>query len=194
MVKPSNRIRIAQSEPKIKFNPEIGEGDLNTAQEDSPKKDLKALRWVAPEFIYHPKNLIWYLLAVFATLALAVAAYFFGRGDWIPSVFIVLGGVIFIVFAARKPRKINYQIDNKSLVIGSQRHSLNSFAYYYLDLALQDRVEITLIENKRFGLPISLNFKNPKLASRVLDIIAGKVPEAAAPNNLAERIAKKVRF
>jgi hypothetical protein len=153
------------------------------------------LRWQAYEFIYHPKNFLWLFTGTILSLVVAGLSYAISRfTDIIPAISIFAAGIIFMAYANKKPRKLNYKIDVRNLTIQDKIYPLAGFSGYYIDKFSSAKVQITLIGSARFSVPISLNFNSLKLASRVLEVLAKKVPETAYTDRLADKFAHKVRF
>src|SRR3989344_5883044 len=83
-------------------------------------KSVESVSWTASEFIAHDKSAGWYITLAFGSIALAAAVYLFSRGDLVSTAVVFIVATVFGIFAARKPRELQYVVDNKGIQIGDK--------------------------------------------------------------------------
>ncbi|WP_206780514.1 hypothetical protein, partial [Microbacterium sp. AISO3] len=75
------------------------------------------MRWTASEYIAHDRGPSWYVGLGFCAILLAGLVYLLTR-DYISSGMIIIVAGVFGVFAVKKPRVLEYSIDDRGLTIG----------------------------------------------------------------------------
>ena len=77
------------------------------------------LRWEAPEFDHHPKNVSWYWISILiAILLLALAVW---QKNFFFGVFIVIAEVLVLAWASVEPPMIKFELTEKGLRVGPKR-------------------------------------------------------------------------
>jgi hypothetical protein len=152
---------------------------------------IEPVRWSASEFLHHQKNLAWYLYAVIALLAAAALLYVFSRDIIGPAAIVILGGLL-LVGAARKPRVVEYIVDNDGIVVGSRQYSYNDFQSF--SIVHEDQIEsITLLPSKRFSPVVSIYF-SPEDGQKIFDILGTFLPFEQREKDQIDKFLHKIKF
>jgi len=147
--------------------------------------------WSASEFIAYHKSAGWYLQVLLIVAALSAAAFFITR-DLISTVSIVIIGIMFMVFAGRKPRVLNYAIDKAGIHVDQKLYAfatLRSFAV--IDEGTLK--SITLLPAKRFMPPISMYFE-PQDENKIVETLGSFLPKEDRKQDAVDRFMHKIRF
>ncbi len=147
--------------------------------------------WTASEFIAHQKSAGWYILLSLAAVAVAVVIYFLTR-DYISSGIILLAAVALGVFAARKPRTLNYQLDNTGIHIGSKSYPYGDFkSFSIIDEGMIS--SITLTPLKRFMPPLSMYYEH-KDEDRITGTLGAYLPFEEGKPDMVDNFMRRIRF
>jgi len=157
----------------------------------SEPTSVGAVSWTASEFIAHDKAPSWYAGLAAAAFLLAVAIYFLAH-DWISIVVIIIITAIFGVFAGRKPRVLNYELDQSGL------HIADKF-YPYADFKSFSVMEeggingIWLMPLKRFMPSITIYYAPPD-EDGIMQVLGNYLPLEEREHDMVDRLMRKVRF
>jgi len=106
--------------------------DDSQAQESrQPEEEHVVLEWEAPEFVFYPKDKFWYTIATLVTLLGALNAYLLN--NILFATLILLGGLIVIFTAGRKPDLIPYRLDWRGITINEKKHRFFDFDSFWIE-------------------------------------------------------------
>jgi hypothetical protein len=155
-------------------------------------KPVEAVEWTAAEFIYHEKNVMWYLAVAGATLLLSVIAYVFTGKDLVAVAFILITGILFAFMAARRPRQQQYRIDQHGVTVGNRTHRFQDFKSF--SLFHEDALSsISLMPLKRF-MPLVGVYYSPEDEDKIVEVLGSYLPFDGREPDVVERLMRKVRF
>jgi hypothetical protein len=183
---PENENKLDQSD-NWKYSSEIKPGS-SVPTVDEPFEDIN---WSASEFIAHDKNIAWYTILILVTLVLAAIVYLLTH-DKISTVIVVLAGVIFGIYAARKPRLLNYKLDNSGLTIQSKLFNYDSLKSFVVveNSAIPN---IILMPLKRFMPSLSM-YLDPSSEEAVIKVLSERLPQDLHQQDFIERFMLRIRF
>ena len=147
--------------------------------------------WSASEFIAYHKSSGWYLQVLLIVAALAAVAFFITH-DFISTGSIAIVGVMFIVFAGRKPRVLNYAIDQAGVHVGEKLYAfsmLRSFAV--IDEGTLR--SISVLPAKRFMPALSMYFE-PQDEQKIIEVLGSFLPKEDRKQDAVDRFMHKIRF
>ena len=149
------------------------------------------IAWSASEFISHHKNAAWYVsLAIGAFLGAGVV--YLVTKDIISGVSILLIAFVFGLAAARKPRVLNYRLDDHGVQIGQR-----SFPYAaFRSFAIVDEgafSSIALMPLKRF-MPIMTIYYEPADEEQIVQTLAARLPLEERKLDAIDNLMHKIRF
>ncbi len=152
----------------------------------------KTTSWTALEFIYHEKNQLWYVKLISIAVIVAIITYLLTGKDAVSGSIVLLVAVVFAVLAARKPRQMDYSIDNTGIHIGERLYPFSSFKSF--SMVLENEVEcIWLLPMKRF-MPIIPIYFDKKDAKDISDILSNILPLENYEPDLINKILHKIHF
>lgn len=144
------------SPKKIKKSPKETKAK---AEPKKPKEKYyklpKEISWEVPEYIFHEKGGIWYILLAIIIIGFIVT--FALVEQYLAMIAIFLAGIIFYSWADRKPQKIQVKISEKGITIRGQLTAYNELRkFYIIDSPLIKRVYFQPIKLWRTPITVLL--------------------------------------
>lgn len=157
--------------------------------EGAPPGD--GVSWTASEFIAHEKGVGWYLALVLATAMLATLIYLLTK-DKISSGVVILAAIIFGAYAARKPRTLEYRLDDSGLTIAGKFYDYSQFRSF---VVIQEGAfpSITFMPLKRF-MPSLTVYYSPQDEQKITDLLADQLPIENRGHDPLDRFLHRIRF
>lgn len=150
-----------------------------------------SISWTASEFIAHHKSPGWYLALAAAAVVAALIVWLLTK-DEISAGVVVLGAVFFGIFAARKPRQLQYRLDNQGLSIGERRFSYQAFRSFAIvpEGAFNS---IEFVPLKRFA-PLITIYYDPADEAKIVALLSDRLPVESRQKDLVDRLMWRIRF
>lgn len=177
-------------------------GQWQFIQDDTPAQAASAssssaesksqFSWSASEFVAYHKGGGWYVMVFFGLIALVAIVFFITSKDFISAGSVLLIGILFMIYASRKPRVLAYQIDKSGVRIGEKLYPfsvLRSFAV----IDEGSLHSISLLPLKRFMPSISMYFE-PKDESTIVEVLGKYLPKEDKSQDMVDRFMHKIRF
>jgi hypothetical protein len=182
---------ISPGDSSWQFKPDDDQPPANQAAPPPRGPRLGTITWEASEFVANHKTAGWYLLLAGAA-ALASAVVFLLTHDKISSGMIVIVAVALGIFAARKPRVLQYKLDESGLSIGAKFYSYANFkSFAVVD---EDALSaIWLIPLQRF-MPVITMYYDPKDEDKITGLLSQFLPFEPRSHDMVERFMRKIRF
>lgn len=176
------------AEPTWKFNDE-------SAQPSTPQQPVQTSQsgvdWTASEFISHDKSGGWYALLSLGAIAAAVAVFLL-TGDKVSTGIVVIVAILFGISAARKPRELQYKIDDQGLYVDQKFYAYSDFRSFAI--VQEEAVEsIWLMPLKRFRPPLSIYF-DPNDGRKIVDVLSQILPIENRELDMVDRMMHRLRF
>ena len=163
----------------------------NTPQPPGPLPEFEAISWTGSEFLDRHKNLAWYIsLGIFISVVCAVI-YLLSR-DLISIIFIAITGVLFAIIASRKPKQVQYIIDNKGIKIGNRTYSFADFKSFSIQ---RDGMigYVNLMPLKRLLPELSIYYA-PNEEQKILNALSLHIPHDQVEESLVDKLFKNLHF
>ncbi|MGH9856628.1 MAG: hypothetical protein ACRD4B_02175 [Acidobacteriota bacterium] len=169
------------------FHPEE---DTSPGQASAPRH-AAAVNWTASEYVAHDKNASWYLLVVIATAGIAAVVYLLTR-EWISFSVVLIIGISFAAFGARKPRTLEFAVDHSGVHIGQKLYPYSMFKSF--SIIEEDAIRsILLMPLHRFNLPISVYY-DPADEDEIVDALGSYLPHENRQPAAVDNFMRKIRF
>lgn len=149
------------------------------------------VQWSASEFIAYQKTAGWYLLILLGIVALA-AVVFLATQDYLSSGAIVVAGILFLMFASRKPRVLNYSVNSSGLTIGQKHYTFKDFRSFSIIEETHVR-SIMLTPLKRFMPAISMYFE-PTDERKITEALSAYLPYEDRKQDAVDKVMQRLRF
>ncbi len=152
----------------------------------------RKISWRAAEFHYFEKDYLWYVWAVFTGVVLLAFALW--QRNFFFAVFVVIATVLFVEFGKRRPRTLDYELNEKEVLIDGRMSipykSIESF-HVRKRLGLLDEVVFKRATrvNPFIHLPI-----DEELAVRAREFLLEFLPEDEHEQTIVEIIAERIGF
>ncbi|MEK7603357.1 MAG: hypothetical protein AAB459_03895 [Patescibacteria group bacterium] len=158
---------------------------------DQPTQKISSVNWTASEFIEYEKTNSWFLALAVGAVALVLISFLLTR-DIVTVVVIAVTAILFGVLAARKPRTMQYGVDDHGISIGRNLHPYHEFKSFSVteEGALHS---VILLPAKRFLPTITIYFE-PKDEEKILDTISTFLPFQEHQPNIIDRLMERIRF
>ena len=151
----------------------------------------RSIEWTASEFIAHEKSMLWYAVLALITFAGSAIVFFVGR-DWTTIVIFIIVGLILGIAAGRKPRQMQYRVDDSGFHIGSRSIPFNNFRSFAIDEE-GPFANLVFLPNQRF-MPITTAYVDPKDEGEIMTILGDYLPIEHHTPDLIERLMRRIRF
>jgi hypothetical protein len=160
--------------------------------ENMPKAGSdESVVWTASEFIAHEKSAGWYINLAVAAVLLAGLTFLVTR-DGVSAAVVIVGAVFFAIFAARKPRQLEYGISRYGVSIAAKQYGFQDFKSFSL---VQEGAfgAINFMPLKRFA-PVLTIYYEPTQEQQILSILAEHLPFEEARPDRVESLMRLIRF
>lgn len=150
-----------------------------------------AITWTASEFVAHHKSGGWYALLTAGAVVASIVVFLVTK-DIVSAVVILLAALGFGVVAARKPRELAYQLDDRGLVVGARQYGYESFRSFSV---LQEGAfsSIVFTPLKRFA-PLITIYYDPADEQSIVELLSYYLPLEPRNNDPIDRLMWRIRF
>jgi hypothetical protein len=169
------------------------EGFFNDEQPQQPTvaQSDAVISWTASEFIEHPKTAMWYVICGFGS-AIVIAVIYLVTRDVFSIISLSLLVVVFMIFAARKPRTLQYQLNSKGIQAGERFYSLGQFkSFSVIDEGAIHSIAFTPL--KRF-MPVFTIYFSPEDENKIVDFLSAHLPYQERQQDPVDRLMRSIRF
>ena len=156
-----------------------------------PKGSEGSITWTASEFVAHHKGFRWYLALIAVTIVLD-AGIWLATKDKITTVVIFLVIILFGVAAARKPRELDYSLDDRGLAIDKRFFAYNELRSFAI---IKEGAFSSLVFTpfKRFAPWIKVYY-DPTDEPKILALLSSHVPLEEKTPDLTDRFMWRIKF
>jgi hypothetical protein len=186
----SEPVPDALSQPASAFPGNVQAEEQMQAESEAPAKEAE-ISWVAPEFVQHDKNAGWYVTLLAATVIACGVFYVLSR-DLVSAVMILVVMVIACVYSLRKPKNIQYGLNDRGMTIGVKNSFYGNFRSFTASHE-GNFINITFIPLQRFSLPIGLCVDQQD-GDKVVNFLADRLPLEKHNPDMLERLMLRIHF
>lgn len=177
----------SSAQPGWQYTPE----ESSHAAQAKPKGNPGEVSWTASEFIAHHKSIGWYLRLAAAGILAALIVFLFTR-DLISSGMILIAMVALGAFAGRKPRALQYRVDNFGVHVGEKTYPYHDFkSFSIIDEGAMS--SISLLPMKRF-LPTLTIYYDPQDEDKIAQVLSAELPFEEGQKDAIDRFMHRIRF
>ena len=90
-----------------------------------------SLKWSAPEYHHYQRSTDWFWAVGIITICIAVLAFIFNNALF--GVLILLSAGILVFYTIRVPDNIDYEINNRGVVIGKELHPYLTIESFWVE-------------------------------------------------------------
>lgn len=166
-------------------------GEAAEADQFASTLPVPTVKWTASEYVAHDKNPLWYVLVVLASVAIAGIVYLITR-ELVSPVVVVILGISFAFFGARRPQVLEFAVTNTGVQIGQKHYPFGMFRTF--SIIEEDAVRsILLMPLQRFNLPISIYY-DPADEQRIIEALSVHLPHEERDASPVDRFMRRIRF
>ena len=152
------------------------------------------LTWSAEEYQSQNKSFIWYATLYLVGLVLILASIFFYHKELIKMISVILVVVSIVaslhIISHKKPKTINYSMDQDIISIDGKVYSLGSFKSFSV-IEQNNKEEIRLLPTSSTQPSVNLRL-DEESKTKVFDLLSDNVPYEDVKISLIDRIANKL--
>jgi hypothetical protein len=91
----------------------------------------ESLKWSAPEYHHYQRSTDWFWAVGIITICIAALAFFFNNALF--GVLILLSAGILIFYAIRVPQDVEYEINNRGIMVGKELHPYLTIDSFWIE-------------------------------------------------------------
>ena len=148
------------------------------------------IAWDAPEHIHTEKNNDWYWAVGIITITSTVLAFIFG--NIIFGIFIIIASFALVTHAAKEPRTIHYEINDRGVMVDKTLFPFLSLESFWID-AHEIPSKILLKSHKIFMPYITIYIEEVD-PEKVRDILLNYIAETEHQEPLTQKLLEKFGF
>jgi len=159
------------------------------AQPKSGDKD--SISWTASEFVAHEKSAGWYGTLMLAAAIIAALIYLATK-DIITATVVIIAALAFAVIAGRKPRQLQYQLDNTGVTVGHKQLAYHTFKSFSVvpEGAFSSIVFRPL---KRFSSLTTIYYA-PQDEEKIVNLLSDHLPMEERKPDAVDSMMRRIRF
>lgn len=156
-----------------------------------PSGSEGSITWTASEFISHHKSPLWYFALMLAAVILALIIWLLTKDKITAGVFVV-AGLVLSIFASKKPRELEYQVDKDGLRIADKHYPFEKFRSFAVvhQGAFSSLVFLPL---RRFSM-ITTAYYDPQDEAKIMAIVSSYLPLEERRRDLIDDFMWRIRF
>lgn len=160
-------------------------------QSSQTTQDPSVVSWSSSEYIANPKNASWFMILGVGSVVLSAAIYLLTK-DKISIVAILSICIIVGVFAARKPRDVQYALDRSGMHMGEKFYPYGAFKSFSI---VQETISshVSLMPLKRFMPPVALHYAAQD-EDKIVETLGDYLPYEEHKPDVVENFSRRVRF
>lgn len=151
----------------------------------------QSLTWTGSEFVANQKNAMWYGALAGFIIVVCVVVYLLTK-DELSVIFIAVMGILFGVIAGRKPRQLQYIVDQEGIKVGQRSYLYSDFKSF--SIQQHDAISyVSLLPLHRFHNELSIYYP-PEMEDKLFSILGSILPNDQRKENYIDKLAKTIRF
>jgi len=171
------------------FKPEVSSG----ASQPMPSSQTggEKVAWSASEYVANPRGTTWFIGLAGLSLLIATIIYLVSS-DWISTIAILVLGIAVGVFSSRKPRVLEYSVDQKGIQVGDKHYPYAMFRSFSI---MEKGIfgSIYLMPLKRFMPPIEAHF-DLKDQPKITAVLGDYLPFEERSPDFVDTLSDRLRF
>ena len=189
--------RMQKNESAATKRPESSEekpaGISRLSNTGNKRADTGGVAWEASEYIHQHKGFRWYALYTAAIAVIIVLVNLFpGGGGIYITLFILIVGIAFGIYANRPPQTVRYSVSPDGISIGSKVYRYDDFKSFSV-VSEGGMNSILLTPVARFSPPLTIYY-SPDDEQHIIDILSLNLPFEEHSPDLIERIMRAIKF
>ncbi len=167
----------------------------NTGQQPTDRAGggSKPIAWEASEYVHRQKGPVWYLIYSATIAAVVILVNLIpGNGGILITLFILVIGITFGIYANRAPRVVRYTIDASGISIGSKKYTYDNFKSF--SVVNEGGINsILLLPVARFLPPLFIYY-SPEDEAAIVNVLSANLPFEDYNPDLIDRLVRSIKF
>jgi hypothetical protein len=153
-------------------------------------EEKKKIEWTMPEYNEKERNNDWFWALGVIVVASSITSIIFG--SYFFAVFIVLSGILIVMFALKKPDMVSYELNEKGLQIRNRLFPYEEIKSFWV----QKETKPTLfIKSGRLFMPVISMPIESSLADEIKNkMIENQIIEEEMKEHFSEKIMEYIGF
>jgi hypothetical protein len=149
------------------------------------------ISWTSKDGFSYQKGLRWYFIFMLLVVIVAIVIYLTTK-DKITTAVIVVSGIILAVYSSRKPRDVNYSINQYGFKIKDREYKLGNYKSFSIIKHDANNLSIVLTPLKRF-LPYAYLYLGDN-SQQVIEMVGRILPLEKKNNDFLERLLRYIKI
>ncbi len=150
------------------------------------------VHWTASEFVAHQKSLAWYGILAISTIVSAGLIYVLTRGDKITALVVIVAALFFGYVAGRKPRTLQYEINESGITIGRHFYPYETFKSFWVEHQATFG-SVSFMPLKRF-MPLLTVYYSAEEEEAILNALSAHLPVEEPHRDMLDHFIDRIRF
>lgn len=152
--------------------------------------ELEKIKWSMPEYFEKERNNDWFWALGVIIIAASITSIIFK--NYFFAVFIILSGVLIVVFAIKKPELVSYELNKKGLMIKNRLYPYDKIKSFWVQIETPPTL---FIKSERLIMPIISMPIEYSLADLIKErMLKNKVQEEEMKEHVSDKIMDSIGF
>lgn len=158
---------------------------------DEENDDTVLIRWEAPEYAHHERNMGWYVVFGVVTLVLAVVAILIIKSITF-AILVPVMAVALFVYTQHAPEVLRYTLSRKGLHVNDKLFTYNQFKSFGI-VDHNGMHSAVLVPRKRFQLGQTVYFP-AEVGEQLVDMLAARLPMKELQPDALDRLLARLHL
>jgi len=149
-----------------------------------------SLKWSAPEYHHYKRSPDWFWAVGIITISIAILAFFYNNGLF--GILILLSAGVLIFYVLREPQEVQYEINNRGILIGENLHPYLTIESFWLETRFGEPKII--IKSKKTVMPFIVIPVHEESADDVSAVLREFLEEKELTEPAAHKIMEYLGF
>ena len=150
-----------------------------------------SLKWQAPEYHHYQRSNDWFWAVGIITVSIATLAFVFNNALF--GILILLSACILIFYVLRPPENIEYEVNQRGIVVGKELHPYLTIEAFWLETRGNIEPKIILKSKKTF-LPYIIIPVHNESADEVASVLRNFLEEKELSEPMAFKVMEYLGF
>ena len=150
----------------------------------------ESLKWSAPEYNHYQRSTDWFWAVGIITICIAILAFIFHNALF--GILILLSAGILVFYAIREPQDVNYEINNRGVVVGKELHPYLTIESFWLET--RNGEPRLILKSKKAILPYIIIPVHEESADEVAAVLRNFLAEKELTEPTSHKVMEYLGF
>jgi len=151
----------------------------------------ESLKWSAPEYHHYQRSTDWFWAVGIITVCIAVLAFVFNNALF--GILIILSAGILIFYTVRPPQEVEYEINNRGIMIGKDLHPYLTIDSFWVETRRGGDPKI-ILKSKKTIMPYLIIPVHNDSADEVANILREYLEEKEMQEPASQKVMEYLGF